>query len=191
MIKYAKNTETVIGYELSTFLNKSWNTYFYSNEFRTFIFKLHNNTLPYNTMLSHFVPGTSRNCTFCDILLNPDEEDENPLHLFYYCNAVDGLRDDFYKWVMNDKNFIATRTDIFTVFKLPNNFTNRALFVITQLFQKFVWSCKQRKIVPVQQHLRASMILELKILTKLSKEIRTSFLHSGFSQELLNLISLG
>jgi hypothetical protein len=191
MVKYAENTETVIGYELSKTLNKSWNCYFYSNEIRTFIFKLHNNTLPYNTMLSHFVPGITRNCTFCDILLNPDEEDENPLHLFYYCNAVDGLRDDFYKWLLNDENFTVSRSDIFTVFKRPNNYTNRALFVITQLFLKFVWNCKQRKILPVQRHLRSSIILELKTLVKLSNEVRISFLNSGLLPEFLNTISVG
>jgi hypothetical protein len=62
IVKYAENTETIIGEDLAKILNKSWNFYYFSNELRTFIFKLHNNTLPYNTILSHFVPSINRNC---------------------------------------------------------------------------------------------------------------------------------
>jgi Reverse transcriptase (RNA-dependent DNA polymerase) len=45
IVKFAYNTETVIGLEHSKTLNKCWNVFFISNSFRTFLFKLHNNTL--------------------------------------------------------------------------------------------------------------------------------------------------
>jgi hypothetical protein len=189
MIKYAENTETIIGCELAKTLNKSWNSYYYSNELRTFMFKLHNNTLPYNTILSHFVPNISRNCTFCDLLLNPEQEDENPLHLFFMCTPIETLREDFYKWLTDNDNFTVTRTEFFTTFKKPNNFLNRALFLVTQLFMKFVWNCKQREILPVQIHLRQNIILEVQTLVKISKEadmtFRNSNLNANFLEEAL------
>jgi hypothetical protein len=136
MVKFADNMDIIIGCELAKELTKSCTFYFYSNELRTFIFKLHNNTLPYNTILSHFVPGISRNCTFCDLRFNPVEEDETPLHLFFNCISVEGLREVFYVWLLNDNNFTVSRSNFFTAFKLPNNFLNKALFVVTLLFKK-------------------------------------------------------
>jgi hypothetical protein len=191
MIKYAENTETIIGLETAKQLNKSWNSFCYSNEIRTFLFKFHNNTLPYNTILSHFVQGVSRNCTFCDILLNPDEEDENPLHLFFNCFAVENLREEFFRWLTNDNNFTVSRTEFFTVFRKPNEFLNKALFIVTQLFIKFVWACKIRKILPVQRHLRCNILLEVQLLVKISKKNRDAFANSGLDPEFLNTVLQG
>jgi hypothetical protein len=90
IIKFSDNTDTIIGLECARLLNKSWNRHYLSNELRVFLFKLHNNTLPFNTILSHFVRGTSRTCTFCVIARNPEGEDETPLHFFFtvrYRNA--------------------------------------------------------------------------------------------------------
>jgi hypothetical protein len=67
IVKYAENTETVIGIDTLKYLNSFWNRSYFSNNFRVFLFKLYNNTLPYNTILSHFVRDIGRNCTFCDI----------------------------------------------------------------------------------------------------------------------------
>jgi hypothetical protein len=186
MVKFAENTETVIGLELSKFLNKSWNTSFLSNDLRTFIFKLHNNTLPYNTMLSHFVPGISRNCTFCDIVLNQDEEDETPLHLFYDCQPVELLRDEFYRYISDDRTLTVTRTEFFTNFGRPNNFTNRALFLVTRLFIKFLWDCKVRKILPTQRHVLSSIMHELRVTTSLNRELKKIFENSGLAPAFLN-----
>jgi hypothetical protein len=146
MVKFADNMEVIIGCEMAKELNKSWTFYFYSNELRTFIFKLHNNTLPYNTILSHFVPGISRNCTFCDLMYNPVEEDETPLHLFFNCIGVEGLREEFYVWLLNDNNFTVSRNNFFIAFKLPNNFLNKALFVVTLLFKKLYGTANSAKL---------------------------------------------
>ncbi len=95
IVKFARNTETFIGYEDSKKLNGIWASSVLSNSMRTFLFKLHNNTASYNNAVAHFVPGHSPNCTFCDIIDNPDVEDEMPLHLFLTCSVskrFDSLR---------------------------------------------------------------------------------------------------
>jgi hypothetical protein len=190
-MKFAENTEKVIGLELSKFLNKSWNLSFLSNDLKTFIFKLHNNTLPYNTMLSHFVPGISRNCTFCDIILNQEEEDETPFHLFYDCQPVDQLRDEFYKYISDNQTFTVTRSELFTNFARPNNFTNRALFLITRLFIKFLWDCKVRKILPTQRHVLSSITHELRVITSLNRKLKKIFENSGLAPAFLNMFLPG
>jgi hypothetical protein len=76
IIKNADNTDTIIGLECARLLNKSWNRHYLSNKLWVFLFKLHNNTLPFNTILSHFIRGTSRTC--CVIARNPEGEDKTP-----------------------------------------------------------------------------------------------------------------
>jgi hypothetical protein len=91
IVKYAENTETVLNFDTACRLNSEWKTHFLSNECRIFSFKLVNNILGYNVIISHFVPGADRNCTFCNIVRNPDPKDENVLHLFYTCITVETL----------------------------------------------------------------------------------------------------
>jgi hypothetical protein len=57
MIKFAENSETVINSDQASRLNKIWGKNHLSVGTRTFVFKMHNNTLALNTVLSHFVPG--------------------------------------------------------------------------------------------------------------------------------------
>jgi hypothetical protein len=191
IVKFADNTETIIGSDLAKFLNKSWNFYFFTNELRTFIFKLHNNTLPYNTILSHFVPDITRNCTFCDLRLNQDEEDETPLHLFFNCRTAEILRDNFFKWIVGDDTFLVTRSEFFTVFRRPNNYLNNSLFVVTLLFKKFLWNCKQHMILPVLDHLKHSIKLEVSLLTGISGKMKTAFKNSGLNQDFINDVIRG
>jgi Reverse transcriptase (RNA-dependent DNA polymerase) len=122
IMKFAENTEIIIGSKLGQKLNEDWNKHYLSNDMRVFIFKLHNNTLPINIILSHFVAGIGRNCTFCDITLNPFEEEETILHLFYDCATSEALREHFFYWITNDRNFTAGRREFFGVFRLANNF---------------------------------------------------------------------
>jgi hypothetical protein len=105
------------------------------------------------------------------------------------CTPIETLREDFYKWITDDINFTVTRTEFFTTFKKPNNFLNISLFLVTQLFMKFVWNCKQREILPVQLHLRQNITLEVQTLVKISKEadlaFRNSNLNANFLEEAL------
>jgi hypothetical protein len=82
IVKFSNNMEIVHNGKCSFYVNKIWSAGHFSNQCRTFLYKLYNNHLNTNTVLSHFVRGKSRNCTFCDIAYNPDPEDETPFHLF-------------------------------------------------------------------------------------------------------------
>jgi hypothetical protein len=185
IVKFSDNTDTIIGLECARFLNKSWNRHYLSNELRVFLFKLHNNTLPFNTILSHFVRGTSRTCTFCVIDRNPEGEDETPLHFFFNCPVSERIREDFFKWIMNDNTFSVQQTEFFTFFRNNNNFLNEALFIITQLFMYFLWNCKQRAILPVPSHLRRFILHEIGLLKTMYKKLSLVFENSGIDFEAL------
>ena len=83
IVKYGKTTDSVIQINQSINLNTLWKENYFDNNTKSFIFKLHNNSLGYSHMVSKFVRGHSPLCTFCSINRNPEDERETPLHLFF------------------------------------------------------------------------------------------------------------
>jgi Reverse transcriptase (RNA-dependent DNA polymerase) len=96
IVKFSSNTETVIGIEMAAKINSFWNSHFLSSNLSTFYFKLINNVLGLNYILCHFLPNIDRNCTFCNLAANPDEEDESPLHFFFSCSISERIINDFF-----------------------------------------------------------------------------------------------
>jgi len=145
---------------------------------RTFLFKLHNNTAGYNNAVAHFVPGHSPNCTFCDIIENPDVEDETPLHLFLTCSVSERFVEDFFSWVLSEPANI-TRQEFFVSFSRPDHRKNYALFLISALLKKYIWDCKQRFSLPNLQYAKIYLREELKIISHCSSKARQIILNSG------------
>ncbi len=79
--KFANNMDIIISGEQSRVLNSLWTKNYFSNQDRTFLFKLYNNTLGYNNAVAHFVQGHTPYCTFCDLSRSPDPNYETPVHL--------------------------------------------------------------------------------------------------------------
>jgi hypothetical protein len=153
-------------------------------QYRTFIFKFHNNTLTYNTVLSHFVANVSRNCTFCDINLNPEAEDETPLHLFYSCLTTENLLSGFYSILTGNLNFIPTRNDIFIGFQLQPESQNVILNIITYLVLFFVWECRTRKCLPNLNKLIKFICTELETISGHNNAFRSISENCNFSTNL-------
>jgi Reverse transcriptase (RNA-dependent DNA polymerase) len=189
MIKFADNTETVIGLDSSKYLNSFWYRSYFSNEFRMFIFKMHNNTLPTNTILSHFVRGIGRNCTFCDIRENPEVEDETILHFFFQCDTSERIRHDFFNWFTNMDITIVSRTEFFCGFRKPNNYYNEVLNVASKLFMKFLWDCRLRKTLPFLESLKNFISDEIRTMAKLNKYFLHAIIHSG--QNIPGILNIG
>jgi hypothetical protein len=147
IVKFSDNTETVINFEQSKKLNGIWNKSVFSNSTRTFLFKLHNNTAGYNNAVAHFVPGHSPNCTFCDIMMNPEAVDETPLHLFFSCPTSERFVEEAFTWVLGEPANIS-RQEFFVHFNRADNRKNEALFYISALLKKYMWDCKQRFTLP-------------------------------------------
>jgi Reverse transcriptase (RNA-dependent DNA polymerase)/zinc-binding in reverse transcriptase len=188
MVKYAENTEIIINFELSRYLNSIWNRGYFSNNFRVFLFKMHNNTLPYNTMLSHFVRDVGRNCSFCDILENPEEEDETILHLFFTCTVSERIRTEFYNWITNGTVNHVTRREFFGTFRSANNLLNEFLNIVTDLLKKFLWDSRTKKTLPSFVGLQNFIKDEILTMTRVSKKFKTIAMSSGLDlQNTLNI----
>jgi hypothetical protein len=149
--KFAENMDVIISGDQARILNGMWTSNIYSNVEKTFLFKLHNNTLGYNNMVAHFVRGHSANCTFCTITQAVDPNPESPSHLFYDCHTVSIVVENIFKRLTNDNNFTVGRRDFFATFDY-REFSiarNRILTIASKLVMKYIWDCKTRKTLPV------------------------------------------
>jgi hypothetical protein len=178
MVKYSETTETVIDLETSKKLNTLWANTALGNNTRTFLFKLHNNTLGYNQAVSHFVRGHSPNCTFCDILGNQDINPESPLHLFFQCQAVENLTNEIFSWIL-DIDTVVSRQEFFTLFNRADHRKNDALNIFSKIVLKYYWDCKQRFCLPNLENAKTVLKSEQKILKSCNKNFFTIMDNSG------------
>jgi hypothetical protein len=168
-MKFAQNTDTVIDLDSSKKLNKFWLTHFFSNEIRTFHFKLINNILGLNYIICHFVASVDRNCTLCDVAENPDPEDETPLHLFYMCNLTENLLGDFFEEI----GTAIGRQEYFSFPKRRNMNQNWAIFWTSTLIKKYIWDCKMRRALPSFALLKSFVYREMRTMTGVSVMARS------------------
>jgi hypothetical protein len=190
IVKFLSNTEIIVGYEQSKILNTEWTKGYFSNDLRTFIFKLHNNTLPINTILSHFVREVNRNCTFCDLTFVAEEEDETVLHFFYNCHISETLRENFFKWLTNNNNYTVTHSEFFGIFRNQNNYCNDILKTAVYIFMKFIWDCIVRKCLPNLNLLKCYAMREFYTMKSISTGFKLRLNGWGFIvlQEAVNEI---
>ena len=167
--RFAENTETIIGLELSEFLNSSWTLNFLSNCTRTFIFKLHNNALSYNHVIVNFAENIEPYCTFCLITGHENPERDTALHVFFSCPIIERLIGAWYSWIFGE-NRIVGRNEIFGVFREANTNNNKILYIVTKLFQKYIWDCKLRNSLPSLRDAKAITLNEITIMKNVSRK---------------------
>jgi len=180
LVKFSENTETIINHRVGRELNKFWNYSFFSGEMGTFLFKLYHNRLGYNYVLANFLRGRSENCTFCELIENPENNRETPIHLFYQCDTAEGLFENFFEWLLTGTvHQLPSRQEFFVIFERTNNYFNTVMTVITKLFVFFLWQQKLRRILPSITGLKIFIFSELRTTIILNSEIREAVKHAG------------
>jgi hypothetical protein len=182
IVKFRDNVDVVVGLDCAKKLNSIWNASVFSNSTRTFLFKLYNNTLGYNSAVAHFVRNHSPNCTFCDIERIPEAFNETPLHLFFNCATVEPFIENMFKWFVDDETFEFSRTEFFTTFDRVelSASKNYMLTVFSKLTQKFVWDSKQRHAIPCLVHCKVYIGTEITSMSETSRNFRKIFQESGY-----------
>jgi hypothetical protein len=148
--KFAENMDIIISGEQSVLLNSLWTKNFFSNQDRTFFFKLYNNILGYNNAVAHFVQGHSPYCTFCDLTRAPEQNYETPLHLFSECRSVCDVVENVLRTVTGNANFVFSRREYFSTFERrdASYALNQTLTIVTKIVIKYIWDCKFRFSTP-------------------------------------------
>ncbi len=187
IVKFSDNVDIINGLDDSKKINRFWNTHYLPNSTRTFLFKLYNNSLGYNTAVSHFVRNHSRNCTFCDVDGNQEINDETPIHLFYGCERVNVLTDSIFKWASNDDVFEFSRKEYFCFFS-RDDLTKEKNFILTFIAKtvlKFIWDCKQRFCLPTVNQCKTYLQQEIICNCSVSGNFKQMFTSTGFNHMLL------
>jgi hypothetical protein len=175
---------------MSRKVNCLWGYSYFSNDTRTFLFKIYNNTLGLNNRVAHFIRDHSPICTFCRIRLRNDAPNEDTLHLFYDCPSTESIRDEFFRWAYcEEKNYTISRADLFLVQVSDiNNSVNSTTIVKTvlaKLFLKYIWDCRNRYCLPTVIGCRENIVAEFKTVTSVSKKMNEHFNDSGLANNLL------
>jgi hypothetical protein len=130
IVKFANNMDIIINESQSKTLNGMWKNNFFDNQTKTFIFKLHNNTLGYNAAVAHFVRGHSPNCTFCDLARDQNINAENGLHLFLDCEHVEGTINYVMEKFTRVVGFEFSRREYFLTFERRNYSSAKNLLLV-------------------------------------------------------------
>jgi exonuclease III len=181
---YAENTQTIIGLEMGRLLNGFWGFTFFSNNMRTFLFKMHTNLLGLNNRVAHFVQDHSPICTFCRIRLLENAEDESTLHLFYECPSVEDIRNLFFRWCYNmDDAYVISRQEFFLIQRSAGTLTGTTLIksTLAKLFQKYIWDCRNRFCLPNLDSAKEIVSQEIKTIVGISKKMRENLNDSGLA----------
>jgi hypothetical protein len=124
-----------------------WNQSGINNRVRTFFLKFFSNILGINTRISHFVPGQSRDCTFCLGTFGPISE-ETFIHIFFECPTTTDWHDKFMnKYFTATENLDRDQKKTFFFWGLLPRLEKDNLFVCMAilLFQYCIWEEKLGK----------------------------------------------
>ncbi len=147
IMKFAETTDCIFNNVDAPLINGLWGKSFFDNSTRTFLFKLHNNTLGINVRISHFVANQSRTCTFCNLTRNPDPDvNETVLHLFFQCRSSEPVILELQRWAINDDLLFNafTRKKNFGAYMMENKGKNIIMQIVAALIKKYIWDCKVR-----------------------------------------------
>jgi hypothetical protein len=172
LVKFSSNVEIIINTDCAKKIGNHCFFRSYSNAARTFFVKLYHNVLPYNTALSHFVRGKSRNCTFCDVRNNPEIIDETPLHLFYDCEASSNLLATLFSEMTGGEVTNLSRHEIFCCFNRYGDKRDLLLSITSKLFLFYLWECKLRLCIGTPYNLIKFVRSEIKLFFSPSTEGR-------------------
>ncbi len=157
---------------------------FLDNATRTFLFKLHNNTLGINSRTAHFVRNQSRTCTFCELTQNPDPEAiETVLHLFFQCRSTEPVVLGIQNWAINNPATFEgiSRKKIFGVYNLENNSKNIIMQIVAVLIKKYIWDCKVRFTLPDLAEGKEFVKYELDRIITQSGKIKKAYISSEYT----------
>ncbi len=187
--KFSDNTDTIVNLNDSRVINSLWGINAFDNSTKTFLFKLHNNTLGYNYTVTKHVNTVSKDCTFCILTRINEETTETPLHIFFTCPNVEPLIKGLYNWLHNTVGVEhVSRQDFFIVPNTENSNDVKLLLVVYVLIKKYIWDCKLRFTVPVLEDMKAVIISELKRMLRLDSKLLKKFEKCTFHRNLAHHI---
>jgi hypothetical protein len=183
---YATLTDTEIPENaILTFCLKMWNSNFFPNDLREFLFKERNNCLPLGNRLGHFIENVNERCSFCRIINPETNQRESFTHLFMDCpvtrTALNGFLRINRSWIQG--NYPELKNAYW--YGIVNGELDKNVGMIFSLFRFCIWKCKIRKKVPTALAVHSLVSTFVRLITTLKPKIYQSILHGNIFANLL------
>jgi hypothetical protein len=157
-------------------LNNNWTRHFLNSDFRTFLFKLYNNTLGINARVYHYNPERGPECTFCLKKKNLPADRETIQHFFWHCptsnQSITVLSNSLLNFELTKVNFFLGTDD--------RNVYNDALMVIFDLIKYILWLARIRRAIPTTHSMTSDFTYLWCIILDSSKRIKSLVTNSNF-----------
>jgi hypothetical protein len=148
-------------------MNNLWTTYFFSSDFKTFLFKFHHNILGLNIRVQHINADRDAACFFCHKLKNFPAERESVEHFFWFCPTTSRIINRFENEFLN----VVLTKELFFTGTRENKFELVTLIVMSVI--KFcLWQFKLRKKVPTWYAFISDFNFIFNSLTASSKKLK-------------------
>jgi exonuclease III len=154
-------------------MNKLWYLSYLGSDLKTFLFKMHHNTLGLNYRIHHINPDRDASCTFCVINKTLPAPRESFSHFFWDCVTVEKLIQNFSMFAFN---MVLSKAYFFTGEDDTGTFYD-TVFLLVSLFKYALWQFKLRKKVPSWPSLRHEFLYLLNIIMGSNKAIRIKILN--------------
>jgi hypothetical protein len=179
---FANIVDNIINGDQSKFLNQLWTNNIFSGKERTFLFKLYNNTLGYNTAVAHFIRNHSPNCTFCDITRENEQHRETPVHVFYDCESVSHIVDNAFKRLTSNYGFLFNRREYFATFdrRELSIAKNKILSFFGAFVKIYIWECRNKGYIPTDSNCWENLSERISNLNRINSQFRKLWDASGF-----------
>ena len=133
-------------------------TIFYNNELKWFHYQVVRGTLKTNYIIARFIPNTTPNCSFCDLM------PEKIIHMFYECFVIFDFLQDVYEFFINkwdDILEIPSKKE----FIFGNHSKNMwdPINLLSLHVKYFIWVARCRKFIPGLNSFLSWFRFELKI----------------------------
>jgi hypothetical protein len=148
-------------------LNARWNSSYYGSELRTFLFKLHHNTLGINSRVHHFNADRASTCTFCVLSKNLPAERETIQHFFWHCPTTNKSINQL---LTGTVNFAVGQSSFFTGTDSNGQF-NEVLCIIFDIIKFILWLHKIRRHLPTTHSITSDFYYFMGHVTGTNKKI--------------------
>jgi hypothetical protein len=169
-----------------------WNKFYFTNDFREFLFKQRNNTLGLGARVAHFDENVDERCTFCRLLYPAVRTREDFLHLFRNCPITLGiLRNLTWLWRLPitvpgpDQDLFF---DKLYWYGIENDESKIVLLIFFDLIRYVLWKFKTRRTLPRIIEFASILSSMLDMVLTLKPKIRTLFFNNHLIANVLQAL---
>jgi hypothetical protein len=158
--------------QVKDMINGLWSKNYFGSDLRTFVFKLHGNTLGLNSRIHHINAEREPTCTFCQKAKIFPCMRETFEHFFWYCPQTASIIKTF-----SDRYLTAELTKELFFTGISEHVADEGFFVVATVLKYILWQFKLRKKLPSWPAVESELNYTLGIIMGSSKKLKGKILN--------------